>query len=303
MRDWGRRQSIQDKVAQAQSDGIRGVDRFVDPHSGNEGRAPQRLRQGLGQQPRGVHRHRESELQPERRVEPALGGNGRRALSGSPSFRRGRADRLRSDPRWRGSPSFRQDVRRRALGRRSPLRCPRGRWRARLSWRRVTPGPSDASSRRPLRRLRYERRPRRLGRPGPKATRTARLVGRSAVTRGWPLVEHRQLGRGLAGSALPPGARGGLGAGRLRSGGPIFPLLRRTRREDQRLQRRGAPTGRRHAEGRHPARRTHGAPARGRTPPREPHPRGAGTPDGHRRPRPFRPPTAPPRAAPGTARS
>ena len=40
MRDWGRRQSIQDKVAQAQSDGIRGVDRFVDPHSGNEVELP-----------------------------------------------------------------------------------------------------------------------------------------------------------------------------------------------------------------------------------------------------------------------
>ncbi len=40
MRDWGRRQSIQDKVVQAQSDGIRGVDRFVDPHSGNEVELP-----------------------------------------------------------------------------------------------------------------------------------------------------------------------------------------------------------------------------------------------------------------------
>jgi hypothetical protein len=40
MRDWGRRQSIQDRVVQAQSDGIRGVDRFVDPHSGNEVELP-----------------------------------------------------------------------------------------------------------------------------------------------------------------------------------------------------------------------------------------------------------------------
>ncbi len=40
MRDWGRRQAVQDKVVQAQSDGIRGVDRFVDPHSGNEVELP-----------------------------------------------------------------------------------------------------------------------------------------------------------------------------------------------------------------------------------------------------------------------
>jgi hypothetical protein len=40
MRDWGRRQAIQDKVVQAQSDGIRGVDRFVDPHSGSEVELP-----------------------------------------------------------------------------------------------------------------------------------------------------------------------------------------------------------------------------------------------------------------------
>jgi len=40
MRDWGRRQAVQDKVAQAQGDGIRGVDRFVDPHSGNEVELP-----------------------------------------------------------------------------------------------------------------------------------------------------------------------------------------------------------------------------------------------------------------------
>ena len=40
-----------------------------------------------------------------------------------------------------------------------------------------------------------------------------------APTRGWPLVEHRQLGRGLAGPALPPGARGDLGAGRRHPGG------------------------------------------------------------------------------------
>lgn len=40
MRDWGRRQAVQDRVVQAQSDGIRGVDRFVDPHSGNEVELP-----------------------------------------------------------------------------------------------------------------------------------------------------------------------------------------------------------------------------------------------------------------------
>jgi hypothetical protein len=40
MRDWGRRQAIQESVVQAQSDGIRGVDRFVDPHSGNEVELP-----------------------------------------------------------------------------------------------------------------------------------------------------------------------------------------------------------------------------------------------------------------------
>lgn len=39
-RDWERRQAIQDRVAQAQSDSIRGVDRFTDPHSGNEVELP-----------------------------------------------------------------------------------------------------------------------------------------------------------------------------------------------------------------------------------------------------------------------
>ena len=54
--------------------------------------------------------------------------------------------------------------------------------RTKGEWRRGTPGSSNARSRRPLRRLRFEGRPRRLGRPWPKATRTARLVG----NRGWP---------------------------------------------------------------------------------------------------------------------
>jgi hypothetical protein len=40
MHDWERRQAIQEKIAQAQGDGIRGVDRFVDPHSGNEVELP-----------------------------------------------------------------------------------------------------------------------------------------------------------------------------------------------------------------------------------------------------------------------
>lgn len=39
-RDWERRQAIQDKVAQAQSDTIRGIDRFTDPHSGKEVELP-----------------------------------------------------------------------------------------------------------------------------------------------------------------------------------------------------------------------------------------------------------------------
>jgi hypothetical protein len=40
MRDWERRQSIQEKVVQSQSDNIRGVDRFHDPHSGKEVELP-----------------------------------------------------------------------------------------------------------------------------------------------------------------------------------------------------------------------------------------------------------------------
>ena len=39
-RDWERRQAVQDQVAQAQSDTIRGIDRFTDPHSGNEVELP-----------------------------------------------------------------------------------------------------------------------------------------------------------------------------------------------------------------------------------------------------------------------
>ena len=66
-----------------------------------------------------------------------------------------------------------------APGRRSPRRWSSRRWCTSSERRRVTPGQSSARSRRPVRRRRYERRPRRLGRPGPKATRTARLVGRS----------------------------------------------------------------------------------------------------------------------------
>ena len=48
-------------------------------------------------------------------------------------------------------------------------------------WRRGTPGPSIAGARRLLRRRCSEWRPRRLGRPGPKATRAPRLV----VDCGW----------------------------------------------------------------------------------------------------------------------
>jgi hypothetical protein len=39
-RDWERRQRIQDTVVQNQSDSIRGVQRFTDPHSGNEVELP-----------------------------------------------------------------------------------------------------------------------------------------------------------------------------------------------------------------------------------------------------------------------
>lgn len=40
MRDWERRQAARDRVAQAQSDGIRGVERFHDPHAGKEVELP-----------------------------------------------------------------------------------------------------------------------------------------------------------------------------------------------------------------------------------------------------------------------
>ncbi len=39
-RDWERRQRIQDSIVQNQSDNIRGVQRFTDPHSGNEVELP-----------------------------------------------------------------------------------------------------------------------------------------------------------------------------------------------------------------------------------------------------------------------
>jgi len=77
-----------------------------------------------------------------------------------------------------GAPSFRRAS---AAGRRdAPLRGagPRGEGDE-ATLRRGTPGPSNAGSRRPLRRRRSEWRPRRLGRPGPKATRACDLRGRS----------------------------------------------------------------------------------------------------------------------------
>jgi hypothetical protein len=90
-------------------------------------------------------------------------------------------------------------------------------------WRRVTPRPSIGSPRRPLRRLRREGRPRRLGHPGPKATRTCvprgeirgPLEGGAAACglprgrlRGWRLVERRRSARVAFGPRREPAGGG-----------------------------------------------------------------------------------------------
>ncbi len=80
--DWERRQAAQDRAAENFTDYVRGVERFTDPHAGTEVELPAGLRLRLGQRPRRVRHHGESELQPEHRVEPALGADAACAVSG-----------------------------------------------------------------------------------------------------------------------------------------------------------------------------------------------------------------------------
>ena len=158
----------------------------------------------------------------------------------------------------RGAPSFRQLPRllggcRRRAGRPSPRRWSSRRWRTSSEWRRVTPGQSIARTRRPVRRRRCEGRPRRLGRPGPKATRTCSPRGetpgadprhaRAWRRRGATPCVHRASAR-LAGPSFrqAPGVASAWGASAAATrSSPREPAPR-----GQRRLRRGAPTGRRH---------------------------------------------------------
>ena len=92
-------------------------------------------------------------------------------------------------PWWARSPSFREAGCRRRVG--VPLRGagPRGRWFTSGEWRRVTPGPSNAGSRRPLRRRRYE------ATPAPAGDARAEGDANSAASWGDPGAHPRTASR------------------------------------------------------------------------------------------------------------
>ncbi len=162
-----------------------------------------------------------------------------------------------------GSPSAQPVGCRRALGRPSPRRLSSRRWCTSSEWRRGTPGQSIARSRRPVRRRRYEGRPRRLGKSGPKATRTARLVGRSgrplaggrsssggnwaAVSRGPSFRQAPRVVSARGASAVATRSFPSSAVRAARTSAPCDEAHPRGAGTRKDATPRGAPTGRRHA--------------------------------------------------------
>jgi len=90
--DWERREAAKDRAAENFTDYVRGVDASPTRTPGRRSNCPPGT-VCLGQRPRRVRDHGESELQPEYRIQPALGADAARAVGAAfVGARRGRPE-------------------------------------------------------------------------------------------------------------------------------------------------------------------------------------------------------------------